>query len=102
MKIAHSVTVQITSDTFVSSDRNGDRQSCTFIKSGESVSICFDYSSIQKLLETIDKLQEIRQALVQKRQRQIAREFESLTLTSPSLPVYTDDGKKCQEVEISF
>lgn len=102
MKIAHSVRTQITSDTFVSSDRNGDSQSCTFIESGESVSICFDYSSIQKLLETIGKLQEIHQALVQERQRQIAREFDSLSLISSSLPVYIDDGKKCQEVEISF
>lgn len=102
MKIAHSVTAQISSDTFVISYHNGDSQSCTFIESGESVSICFDSSSIQKLLETIDKLQEIHQALVEERQRQIAREFDSLILTSSSLPVYIDNGKKCQEVEILF
>lgn len=102
MKTSHSLTFNITNNTFVTSYYNGYSQSCTFIEDGESLSICFDRNYLSKLSETINKLQKVYQILVEERQRQIARELNLKNLTSLSLPVCTDDGKKCHEVKISF
>lgn len=101
MKMSHSLTAHITSETFISCYHNGNGQSCTFIENGDSLSIHFEPSCIQKLSEIITKLQEINETLVELRQKQISREFEQLSLSGSRLPVHVSDGS-FEEVEISF
>lgn len=101
MNISHSLTAHITSETFINCYHNGNGQSCTFIENGNSLSIHFEPNCIQKLSEIITKLQEINEALVKLRQRQITREFEQLSLSGLRLPVHITNGS-FEEVEISF
>lgn len=101
MKISHALTAHITSETFINCYHDSNGQSCTFSEDGVSLSIHFDFKSIQKLAELISSLQEISQTLVEQRQRQITREFERLNLSRALLPVHVSNG--CfEEVEISF
>ncbi len=102
MNISHSLTVQNTNETFVTSYHNGHSQSCTFVDDGESLSICFDRNCLSKLSETIDKLQEVYQILVEEKQREIAKEFQRLSLPNLSLPVYLSDSRNGESKEITF
>ena len=86
MKVTRSLTVQITSKTFICSHDTNNHYACTFMEDGESLSISFDSSSLHKLSDLIQKLQDIQQQLMQARKKQILQELELLHPHSP-LPI---------------
>lgn len=93
MKLSHSFTAKITPETFVTFYNNGDKQCCSFIENGDTVTISFSTDSLQKLTETIHVLQQIYQSLSKHRQEEISQELQLLNPHSSLQPIQNSNGK---------
>ncbi len=101
MKLSHSLTAKISQETFVTSYSNGDKQCCSFIEGGETVTISFGTDCLQKLTETIHILQQIYQSLSNQRQKQITQELELLNPHPSIHSTHNSNGKHHPE-EMAF
>ncbi|KYC34937.1 hypothetical protein WA1_50400 [Scytonema hofmannii PCC 7110] len=84
MKFKHSLTVQMTPNTLLSSHGSSALKTCSFIENGESCSLSFNAACIKKLDEFIEILINMRNDLATQRNLEIQRESQSLKSTDYS------------------
>lgn len=79
MKSNHFQEVVVSPETAISSYSNGLNECCALIESGDSFGLSFSFESLEKLIDLIAQLQQIKIDLVEKKKIHISQETKLLS-----------------------
>ena len=80
MKIHQFQEVVVSPETAISSYSNGLNECCALIESGDSFALSFSFESLEKLIDLIAQLQQIKIDLVEKKKMHLERETQLLSI----------------------